>query len=138
MKECLLNICKEKGEKAASQEQEDDQNDELPEKYWPTITYWIAAQSSNGMCVSTVPLLSTLLETGMEVIAKALPVCERENEQESCAPSCTTLKDHNNHFMQTKVDMSFSHSLQLVQDQLVEEPLESLHVSERVVRLQVV
>ena len=33
---------KEKGEKADSQEQEDDQNVELPEKYWPAITYWIA------------------------------------------------------------------------------------------------
>ena len=129
---------KEKGEKACSQEQEDDQNVELPEKYWPAITYWIAVQSSNGMRVSTVPLHSTLLETGMEVIAKALPVCKRGNEEESCAPLCTTLKDHNNHFMQSKVDMSFSHSLQLLQDQLVEEPLESLHASERVVRLQVV
>ena len=38
---------KEKGEKANSQEQEDDQN-ELPGKYWPAITYWIAVQSSNG------------------------------------------------------------------------------------------
>ena len=129
---------KEKGEKAATQEQEDDQNNELPEKYWPAITYWIAVQSSNGMRVSTVPLHSTLLETGMEVIAKALPVCKRGNEEESCVPLCNTLKDHNNHFMQTKVDMSFSHSLQLLQDQLVEEPLESLHASERVVRLQVV
>ena len=39
---------------------------------------------------------------------------------------------------QIKVDMYFSHSLQLLQDQLVEEPLESLRASERVVRLQVV
>ena len=129
---------KEKGEKADSQEQEDDQNNELPERYWPAITYWIAVQSSNGMRVSTVPLHSTLLETGMEVRAKALPVCKRGNEEESCTPLCTTLKDHNNHFMQTKVDMSFSHSLQLLQDQLLEEPLESLRASERVVRLQVV
>ena len=129
---------KGKGEKANSQEQEDDQNDELPEKYWPAKTYWIAVQSSNGMRVSTVPLHSTLLETGMEVIAKVLPVCKRGNEEDSCALLCTTLKDHKNHFIQTKVDMSFSHSLQLLQDQLVEEPLESLHASERVVRLQVV
>ena len=129
---------KEKKEKADSQEQEDDQIDELPEKYWPAITYWIAVQSCNGLRISTVPLHSTLLETGMEVIAKALPVCKRGSEEESCAPLCTTLKDHNNHFMQTKVDMSFSHSLQLLQDQLVEEPLDSLHASERVVRLQVV
>ena len=129
---------KEKGETANSQEQEDEQNDELPGRYWPAITYWIAVQSSNGMPVSTVPLQSALLETGMEVIAKVLPVCKRGNEETSCAPLCTTLKDHNNHFMQTKVDMSFSHRLQLLQDQLVEEPLESLHASERVVRLQVV
>ena len=71
------------------------------------------------------------IRNGHGVKEKALPVC-------TCAPLCTTLKDHNNHFMQTKVDMSFSHSLQLVQDQLVEEPLESVHASERVVRLQVV
>ena len=129
---------KEKGEKANSQEQEDDQNDELPEKYWPAITYWIAVQSSNGMRVSTVPMHSTLLETGMAVIAKVLPDRKRGNKEDSCAPLCTTLKDDNNHLMQTKVDMSFSHSLQLLQDQLVEEPLESLHASEHVVRLQVV
>ena len=101
---------KEKGEKADSKEQEDDQNNKLPEEYWPAITYWIAVQSSNGMRVSTVPLHSTLLETSMEVIAKALPVCKRGNEEESCVPLCTTPKDHNNHFMQTKVDMSFSQS----------------------------
>lgn len=129
---------KEKRQKANNQEQEDDQNDELQEKYWPAITYWIAVQSSNGMRVSTVPLHSALLETGMEVTAKALPVCKRGGEEESCAPLCTTLKDHNNHFIQTKVDASFSHGLQLLQDQLIEEPLESLHASERAVRLQVV
>ena len=129
---------KEKRQKANNQEQEDDQNDELQEKYWPAITYWIAVQSSNGMRVSTVPLHSALLETGMEVTAKALPVCKRGGEEDSCAPLCTTLKDHNNHFIQTKVDASFSHGLQLLQDQLIEEPLESLHASERVVRLQVV
>ena len=95
-------------------------------------------QSSNGMRVSTVPLHSALLETGMEVTAKALPVCKRGGEEESCAPLCTTLKDHNNHFIQTKVDASFSHGFQLLQYQLIEEPLESLHASERVVRLQVV
>ena len=129
---------KETGKEANDQEQEDDQNDELQERYWPAITYWIAVQSSNGMRVSTVPLHSALLETGMEVTAKALPVCKRGSEEESCAPLCTTLKDHNNHFIQTKVDTSFSHSLQLLQDQMMEEPLESLQARERVVRLQVV
>ena len=37
--------------------------------------YWIAMQSPNGMRVSTVPLHSAMLQTGMEVTAKALPVC---------------------------------------------------------------
>ena len=74
----------------------------------------------------------------MEVTAKTLPVCKRGGEEESCAPLCTKLEDHNNHFIQTKVDASFSHGLQLLQDQLIEEPLKSLHASERVVRLQVV
>ena len=40
---------KGKIEEANSQEQEDDQNDESPEKYWPAIT------DSNGMRLSTVP-----------------------------------------------------------------------------------
>ena len=44
---------KEKGEKANSHEQEDNQNDELPEKYCPAIAYWIAVQSSNGLRVTT-------------------------------------------------------------------------------------
>ena len=129
---------KGKGETSSSQEQENDQNDELPEKYWPAISYWIAVQSSNGMRVSTVPLHSALLQTGMEVTAKALPVCKRGKEEESCAPLCTTLKDHSNQFIQNKVDTSFSHTLKLLQDQLIEEPLEPLHATERAVRLQVV
>ena len=129
---------KEKKEKANSQEEEDDQNEGVQEKYWPAISYWIAVQSSNGLAVSTVPLHTALLQTGMEVTAKALPDCKRGGEENSCAPLCTTLKDHNNRFIQAKVDNSFSHSLQLLQDQLIEEPLDSLHASERVVRLQVV
>jgi len=76
----------------------------------------------------------------MEITAKTPPVCKRGGEEESCGSLCATLKDHNNHFIQTKVDKSFSHSLQLLQDQLIEEPLESraLYANERVVRLQVV
>ena len=132
---------KEKSEKANNEKEDeeyDEQNDEVQEKHWPAMTYWIAVQSSNGMRVSTVPLHSTLLQTGMEVTAKALPVCKRGKEKQSCAPLCTTLTDHNNNFMQSKVDMSFSNSLELLQDQLLEEPLESIHASERFVRLQVV
>ena len=36
------------------------------------------------------------------------------------------------------MDTSFSHTLKLLQDQLIEEPLEPLHATERAVRLQVV
>ena len=132
---------KEKSEKANKEKEDEDydeQNDEVLEKHWPAINYWIAVQSSNGMRVSTVPLHWTLLQTGMEVTAKGMAVCKRGEEEQSCAPLCTTLKDHNNNFMQSKVDMSFSNSLQLLQDQLLEEPLESIHASERVLRLQVV
>ena len=48
------------------------------------------------------------------------------------------LEDHNNSFIQSKVDKSFSQSLQLLQEQLIEEPMENLHASEHMVRLQVV
>ena len=65
-----------KGKKKNNEQQEDEQNDEVQEKYWPAITYWIAVQSPNGTRVSTVPLHSALLQTGMEVTAKALPVCK--------------------------------------------------------------
>ena len=127
-----------KGKKKNNEEQEDEQNDEVQEKYWPAITYWIAVQSPIGTRVSTVPLHSAFLQTGMEVTANALPVCKRGCEEESCSPLCITPKDHNNYFIQSKVDKSFSHSLQLLQEQLIEEPMENLHASERVVRLQVV
>ena len=95
-------------------------------------------QSPNGMRVLTVPLHSALLQTAMEVTAKTLPVCKKGNEEESCVPLCNTLKDHNNQFIQTKVDKSFSHNLQLLRNQVIEEPIEFLHASEHVVRLQVV
>ena len=97
-----------KGEKKNNEEQEDEQNDEVQEKYWPAITYWIAVQSPNGTRVSTVPLHSALLQTGMEVTAKALPVCKRGCKEESCSPLCTTLKGHNNYFIQSKVDKSLA------------------------------
>ena len=91
----------EKANKEKENEDYNEQNDEVQEKHWPAINYWIEVQSSNGMRVSTVPLHSTLLQTGMEVTARALPVCKRGEEEKSCAPLCTTLKDHNNNFMQS-------------------------------------
>ena len=75
----------------------------------------------------------------MEVSAKILPECKKGKEEKSAAPLCTTLKDHNNNFLQEKVDLSFSYGLKTLQDQLMEEPLEdSLRGSERVVRLEVI
>ena len=75
----------------------------------------------------------------MEVNAKVLPECKKGKEEKSAAQLCTTLKDHNNNFLQEKVYLSFSHGLKTLQDQLMEEPLEdSLRGSERVVRLEVI
>lgn len=126
-------------------EREPDEEDEEQEKktksviYWPAISYWIAVQSPNGTRVSTVPVHSVLLDTEMEVNAKVLPECKKGKEEKSAAPLCTTLKDHNNNFLQEKVDLSFSYGLKTLQDQLMEEPLEdSLRGSERVVRLEVI
>ena len=107
--------------------------------FWPAVSYWIAVQSPNGTRVSTVPVHSVLLGTEMEVNAKVLPECKKGKEEQSAAPLCTILKDHNNNFLQEKVDLSFSHGLKTLQDQLMEEPLEdSLRGSERVVRLEII
>lgn len=126
-------------------EMELDEEDKEQEKktksviYWPAISYWIAVQSPNGTRVSTVPVHNVLLSTEMEVNAKVLPECQKGKEEQSAAPLCTSLKDHNNNFLQEKVDLSFSHGLKTLQDQLMEEPLEdSLRGSERVVRLQII
>ena len=48
--------------------------------YWPTISYWMAVQSQNGTHVSTVTVHSALLEIGMDVTAKALPDCKKEEK----------------------------------------------------------
>ena len=107
--------------------------------YWPAMSYWMAVQSQNGTHVSTVPVHSALLEIGMDVTAKALPDCKKGREEQSSAPLCTTLKDHSNHFLQNKVDISFAQGLSSLRDELVEEPLGSaMNGSEHVVRLQVV
>ena len=126
-------------------EREPDEEDEEQEKktksviYWPAISYWIAVQSPNGTRASTVPVHSVLLDTEMEVNAKVLPECKKGKEEKSAASLCTTLKDHNNNFLQEKVDLSFSYGLKTLQDQLMEEPLEDkLRRSERVVRLEVI
>lgn len=111
---------KEKKKNEQNQDQDEEENDTTEEKYWPALSYWIAVQSPSGMRVSTVH--SALLQTAMEVTAKALPACTRRNEEESAAPLCTTLKDHNNKFLQNKLDLSFSHGLELLQEQVIDEP----------------
>ena len=118
---------------------EQESSDKQKVVYWPAISYWMAVQSQNGRHVSTVPVHSSLLEVGMEVVAKALPVCKMGREEQSSAPLCTTLKDHFNHFLHTKVNISFAQRLNSLKDQLMDEPLESaMNGSEHVVRLQVV
>ena len=105
--------------------------------YWPAISYWIALQSQDGVRVSTIPVHSALLETEMEVTAKSLQDCTRGKEENVVTPLCTTVKDHNNSFLQEKVDLSFQYCLEKLQSQVLEEPIPSIHGSERVVRLQV-
>ncbi|KAL9976714.1 hypothetical protein ACROYT_G014041 [Oculina patagonica] len=129
---------KNKSKKENNEDEEDGENEISEKTYWPAINYWIAVQSPNGMRVSTVPVHSALLHTGMEVTANTLPECKRGNEEKSAAPLCNTLKDHNNKFLQNKVDISFSNGMEILQDQLLDEPMSSLHRSERVVRMQAV
>ena len=106
--------------------------------YWPAISYWIAMQSPDGLQVSTVPVHSALLNTGMDVTAKSLPDCKRGREEYAVAPLCTTVKDHNNSFLQRKVDHSFEYCLEKLQSQVLDEPVSSVRGCERVVRLQAV
>ena len=73
----------------------------------------------------------------MEVTAKSVQECSRGKEENAVAPLCTTVKDHNNSFLQRKVDVSFQHCLEGLESQILEEPVPSIHGSERVVRLQV-
>ena len=51
--------------------------------YWPAISYayWIALQSRDGLRVSTIPVHSALLVTGMEVTAKSVQECTRGKEE---------------------------------------------------------
>ena len=108
--------------------------------YWPAASYWIALQSRGGLRVSAVPVLSALLETNMEVTVKLLQDCTTGKEENAVAPLCTTVKDHNNDFLQRKVDLSFQHCLEALQSQVLEEeePVASIRGRERVVRMQVV
>ena len=125
--------------------QEDKEGDEeransqgKKKMYWPAVSYWIALQSRDGLRVSTVPVHSALLETDMEVTAKLLQDCTTGKEENAVAPLCTTVKDHNNDFLQRKVDLSFQHCLEALQSQVLEEPVASIRGRERVVRMQVV
>ena len=95
-------------------------------------------QSPDGLRVSTVPVHSALLDTGMDVMAKSLPDCKRGREEYAVAPLCTTVKDRNNSFLQRKVDLSFEFCFSKLQSEVMEEPVVSIQGFERVVRLQAV
>ena len=84
----------ERKEKNKEPNEEDDEEDESEylkstkkEVYWPVISYWIAMQSPDGVQVSTVPVHSALLNTGMEITAKSLPDCKKGKEEYAVSPS---------------------------------------------------
>ncbi|KAL9984100.1 hypothetical protein ACROYT_G006359 [Oculina patagonica] len=95
---------KAKGKEPNSGDKEDKQTEGVKttksKEYCPAISYWIAMQSPDGLQVSTVPVHSALLNTGMDVTAKPLPDCKRGREEYAVEPLCTTVKDHNNSFLQ--------------------------------------
>ena len=129
------NECEE--DKDGDEETANSNSQRKKKIYWPAISYWIALQSRDGLRMSTIPVHSALLDTGMEVTAKSVQECSRGKEENAVAPLCTTVKDHNNSFLQRKVDVSFQHCLEALESQILEEPVPSIYGSERVVRLQV-
>ena len=92
------NECEEG--KDGDEETANDNSQKKKKIYWPAISYWIALQSRDGLSMSTIPVHSALLDTGMEVTAKSVQGCSRGKEENAVAPLCTTLKDHNNSFLQ--------------------------------------
>ena len=133
-------VDKKVDDKECEEDEEDNEgmaNKSKKKIYWPVISYWVALQSRDGLRVSTNPVHSALLDTGMEVSAKSVQEYTRGKEGSAIAPLCTTLKDHNNSFLQRKVDKSFEHCLESLESEILEGPVPSIHGSERVVRLQV-
>jgi len=65
----------------------------------------------------------------VEVTAKSLSAYKSGNEEESAAQFYSTVKDHNNMFRQKNVGQSFAHGMVILQHQLLDEPMESLHGS---------
>ena len=133
---------KAKNKEPNDEDDEEDETEDLKSTkkkvYWPAISYWIAVQSPDGVQVSTVPVHSALLNTGMEITAKSLPDCKKGKEEYAVSPLCTTVKDHNNSFLQKKVDLSFEHCLEKLTAEILDEPVTSVQGCERVVRLQAV
>ena len=133
---------KAKNKEPNDEDDEEDETEDLKSTkkkvYWPAISYWIAMQSPDGVQVSTVPVHSALLNTGMEITAKSLPGCKKGKEEYAVSPLCTTVKDHNNSFLQKKVDLSFEHCLEKLTAEILDEPVTSVQGRERVVRLQAV
>lgn len=95
---------KAKGKEPNGEEEDHEETDAYQttktKVYWPAISYWIAMQSPDGLPVSTIPVHLALLDTGMDVTAKSLPDCKRGREEYAVAPLCTTVKGHNNLFLQ--------------------------------------
>ena len=133
---------KAKNKEPNDEDDEEDETEDLKSTkkkvYCPAISYWIAMQSPDGVQVSTVPVHSALLNTGMEITAKSLPGCKKGKEENAVSPLCTTVKDHNNSFLQKKVDLSFEHCLEKLTAEILDEPVTSIQGCERVVRLQAV
>ena len=115
-----------------------DEQIEESEVFHPAITYWMAINSQNGSRVSTIPIHAAFLEVGVEAEPKCIQSWIAGKENALAGPLCTIVKDHKNAFLQSKVDNSFMHHLNILSDQMIDEPMASPHGSERVVRLQVV
>ena len=94
-------------------------------------------QSPDGFLVSSIQVHLAFLDTGMDVTTKSLPDCKRGRGYAVC-PLCTTVKDHNNSFLQRKVDLLLEFRLFKLQSQVLEEPVVSIQGCERVPRLQAV
>ena len=64
------NECEEG--KDGDEETANDNSQQKKKIYCPAISYWLALQSRDGLSMSTIPVHSALLDTGMEVTAKSV------------------------------------------------------------------
>ena len=78
------NECEE--DKDGDEETANNNSQEKKKICWPAISYWIALQSRDGLRMSTIPVHSALLDTGMEVTAKSVQECSRGKDENAVAP----------------------------------------------------